>query len=154
MTLPKEIRVEGRLYRKAYDELPIANPEAYPDSEYLFLYAFGAYGDTYVLVWAESERGVADSAFREAIDWLKQNHPDEFWDEQEFWTEARIWYEDEHGEAPESDDALGNWIYDSEHAGLMSDEGWLREEWQVSSFHPGDQEYEKAADQSSAADED
>ncbi len=57
--------------RRNDSEVPIANPSELTNSKRLWLFQFGAAGDTYLYVWNDSE----ESAFEEAVEWLDENAP-------------------------------------------------------------------------------
>jgi hypothetical protein len=63
-------------------KIHIANPSERPEGTYRrnrrFLFSFGAYGSTHVLVYGRS----LDDALDEAIDWLVDNAPGHLMDEQ------------------------------------------------------------------------
>jgi len=53
--------------------IPIANETERSWQTGLFLFSFGAYGDTHVLVWAQPDD--VDTALETAIEWLDENAP-------------------------------------------------------------------------------
>lgn len=63
--------VKRRAADSRHDEVPIANPGELTNSKRLWLFQFGAYGDTYVYAWNDSE----EDAFEAAVEWLDEHAP-------------------------------------------------------------------------------
>ncbi len=118
-------------------KIHIANPTERPEGKYRrnarFLFSFGAYGSTHVLVYGRS----LDDALDEAIDWLVDNAPGHLMDDQvaEAYQEAiaRGLGEDEAIEEAEMDMTCGGnschyidswewWVSEVTRADLMSTE--------------------------------
>lgn len=65
--MPQSFRSNAR----SVAETPIANPSDAEDAQSLYQFQFGAYGDTVVYVWADSD----ESAFEIAVEWLDDHAP-------------------------------------------------------------------------------
>ncbi len=141
---PNQIRVAGHLYRKAEEDIPVSpySPGLAGESG-LLVFTVGGWQ---VAVWTDSVEKGLDAA----VDWLKEEHPDDVWDEAELWEEAKIWFKDAEGREPEGEEELSDFLHGGDDV-TYTDSGWIDSDWGVHDVDITDDLYEEIA--ARAADE-